>query len=166
MRHLLVMGICGTGKSSLAALLADRMQRPLIEADDHHSPEAIARMASGAALSDDDRWSWLDRVGAAAAATGGPSVIACSALKAAYRQRLSETLGPLDVVFLQGARDLIAGRMAAREGHYMPASLIDSQLADLEPPQGDGVLTLEITEPLGRMADAGFAFATRSRRPA
>ncbi len=162
-RHILVMGICGTGKSTLAALLADRLSRPFIEADEYHSPDAIARMAKGEALTDDDRWSWLDRLAQGAIDTGEPSVIACSALKGAYRTRLSETLGPIDVIFLQGDRDLIATRMTAREGHYMPASLIDSQLADLEPPTGEDVLTLEITQPLGQMADAAQDFVTRSQ---
>lgn len=162
MRHILVMGICGTGKSTLAVLLADRLHRPFIEADDYHSSEAIARMASGAALTDDDRWSWLDRVAEGALATGEPSVVACSALKSAYRDRLREHLGPIDVIHLQGDRDLIASRMAAREEHYMPVSLIDSQLADLEPPSGEAVLTLDIAHPLGQLADSAQDFVTRS----
>lgn len=162
MWHILVMGICGTGKSTLAALLADRLSRTFIEADDYHSPESIARMARGAALTDADRWSWLDRVAEGAIATGQPTVIACSALKDAYRSRLSENLGPVDVIFLQGTRDLIATRMAVREDHYMPVSLIDSQLADLEPPEGEHVLPLDITQPLGELADAAQDFVTRS----
>ncbi|SLN46276.1 Thermoresistant gluconokinase [Roseivivax jejudonensis] len=166
MRHVLVMGICGTGKSTLAAHLAERMACPLVEADEYHSPEAVARMSRGAALTDAHRWSWLDRVADAAASAGDRSVIACSALKDAYRQRLAERLGPLDVIFLHGDRDLIATRMAGREGHYMPTSLIDSQLADLEPPEGDDVLALDISDPFGPLADAAHDFANRSRQQA
>ena len=163
MRHILVMGICGTGKTTLAARLADRMSLTCIEADDHHAPEAIARMAAGGALTDDDRWGWLDRIADAALATPGAAVIACSALKQAYRARLAERLGPLDIVFLHGTRDLIAARMSQRTDHYMPTSLIDSQLADLEPPGGLDVLPLDIAEPPDRLVDAAHAFATRSR---
>ena len=165
MRHILVMGICGTGKSTVAGLLADRMARPLVEADTYHSQDAVAAMSRGEALTDDHRWDWLDRVADAAAGQAG-SVIACSALKRAYRARLEDRLGPLDVVFLHGTRALIEERMSSRTNHYMPASLIDSQLADLEPPQGPDVLPLDIAEPLDRTLDAAHQFATRPRADA
>lgn len=163
MRHILVMGICGTGKSTLAGLLAGRLSRPAIEADLHHAPDAVARMARGEALSDGDRWGWLDRVACAAQDAGTATVIACSALKTAYRDRLSECLGPLDIVFLYGARDLIEARMAQRPAHYMPASLIDSQLRDLQPPLGGNVLPLDIAAPIERLADFAHDFAIRPR---
>ena len=161
MRHVLVMGICGTGKSSVASRLAERLGLSFVEADDYHSAEAVARMARGDALTDDDRWGWLDRVAEASHAEGKPTAIACSALKQAYRDRLEQRLGPLDVIFLNGDRDLIAERMASRPGHYMPASLIDSQLADLQPPSGADVLALDIAEPLDRLVDAAHDFVTR-----
>lgn len=164
MRHILVMGICGTGKSTVAARLADRLSRVFVEADRHHAPAAIARMSRGEPLTDADRWGWLDRVADAAAEAGRGSVIACSALKRAYRTRIAERLGPLDVIFLHGSRSLIASRMSGRTDHYMPASLIDSQLADLEPPEGPDVLPLAITEPIERLVDAAHDFATRSRQ--
>ena len=163
--HTLVMGVCGTGKSTVARALAARLGRPFIEADDHHAPDAIARMARGEALTDDDRWGWLDRI-AEAADAAGPSVIACSALKHAYRDRLEGHLGPLDVLFLDGPRALIARRMAARTDHYMPTSLLDSQLATLEPPAGDRVHRLDIIDPVDRLVDAAYHFATRSRTDA
>lgn len=166
LRHVLVMGICGTGKSTLAASLADRLDRPWIEADDHHSEDAIARMARGEALTDEDRWGWLDRIADAALATGSPTVIACSALKSAYRARLADRLGPLDIVHLSGARALISERMAARRDHYMPVSLIDSQLAALQAPEGADVLTLDIAELPDRLVDAALDFATRPGRDA
>ena len=163
--HTLVMGVCGTGKSTVASRLAARLGRPFVEADDHHAAEAIARMARGEALTDADRWGWLDRISGAALAAG-PSVIGCSALKRAYRDRLEATLGPMDVLFLDGPRALIAARMAARTDHYMPTSLLDSQLATLEPPAGDRVTRLDIAEPVDRLVDAAYHFATRSRTDA
>ena len=166
MRHILVMGICGTGKSTVAGLLAERMARQLVEADQYQSPDAIAAMSRGEALTDADRWDWLDRVGEAAEQAGPGSIIACSALKRVYRTRLAGRLGAIDVVFLHGTRSLIEERMSGRKDHYMPASLIDSQLADLEPPQGPDVLPLDIAEPLDRMVAAAHDFATRSRENA
>lgn len=163
MRHVLVMGICGTGKSSVASLLADRTGRVFIEADKHHSSEAIARMARGEALTDGDRWGWLDLVADAALATGSATVVACSALKAAYRQRLEARFGTMDVVHLVGERALVTERMSARSGHYMPVSLIDSQLADLEPPEGDETLTLDIDQPLAALVVAAETFVNRVR---
>lgn len=163
MRHVLVMGICGTGKSSVAGGLAERSTFRLVEADEHHSADAIERMARGEPLTDTDRWGWLDRVADAALAAGGPTVIACSALKQAYRDRLEERLGVLDIICLHGSRDLVERRMTARPGHYMPTSLIDSQLADLEPPEGDDVLPLDIAEPLEALVEAAHQFATRTR---
>ncbi|RVV99975.1 gluconokinase [Mesobaculum littorinae] len=157
------MGICGTGKSSVAGLLAARTGRGFVEADDHHSAEAIARMARGEALTDDDRWGWLDRVAQAALAEGRPTAIACSALKRAYRDRLSETLGEIDVIHLDGARDLVARRMADRAGHFMPVSLIDSQLSALEPPAGARVLRLDIDQPLDALVAQAVEFTTPER---
>ena len=166
MRHVLVMGICGTGKSSVAAGLAERSGRPFVEADDHHDAAAVARMARGEPLSDADRWGWLDRVAEAADAAGPATVIACSALKQVYRARLARSLGALDIVHLTGPRDLIAARMAARPGHFMPVSLIDSQLADLDPPSGPGVLSLPIDRPLPELIAAAETFTIRARHEA
>ncbi|WP_055663035.1 gluconokinase [Jannaschia seosinensis] len=166
MRNILVMGICGTGKTTLAGRLAERLSCAMIEADEHHAPEAIARMARGDALTDVDRWGWLDRVGAAAHDTGVQTVIACSALKRAYRARLAERLGALDIIFLHGTRSLVVARMSQRTAHYMPTSLIDSQLAVLELPEGQDVLPLDIADPLDRMVDAAHDFATRPRQSA
>jgi len=169
LRHILVMGICGTGKTTVAGLLAAHLRRPLVEADDYHAAEAIERMARGEALTDADRWDWLDRVAKAATTTGSSTVIACSALKRAYRARLVERLGLIDIVFLQGSRPLVTARMSRRTAHYMPTSLIDSQLADLEPPKGGEVLTLEIADPPDQLAAAAYDFVTRSQdtaRPA
>ena len=135
---LVVMGVSGSGKSTVAALVAERLGWDHAEGDDLHPDENVAKMAAGVPLDDDDRAPWLDTVSSwiiEHAMQGVPGVITCSALKRSYRDVLRE----LDVVFvyLRGSNDLIGGRMAARPGHFMPASLLDSQLATLEPPQAD-----------------------------
>jgi carbohydrate kinase (thermoresistant glucokinase family) len=128
------MGVTGSGKSTVAGLLSGRLGWALAEGDDLHPPANIAKMAAGHPLSDDDRWPWLQRVRDwidAQVADGRPGIITCSALKQAYRDVLRDP----HVVFvhLVGSRDVLAGRLAARHGHFMPAQLLDSQLADLEP---------------------------------
>jgi gluconokinase len=111
----------------------------LVEADDYHSAANVALMASGRPLTDDDRWPWLDAVAEAAKAAGeaGPVVIACSALKRRYRDRLRSRLGEIALVHLTGEPALIRSRLDARRDHFMPPSLLDSQLAALEPPAPD-----------------------------
>ncbi|WP_419994430.1 gluconokinase [Streptomyces boninensis] len=133
-----VMGVSGTGKSTVGALLAGRLGVPYAEADEFHSEANIAKMAAGHPLDDADRAPWLDAIGAWAhehAATGG--VVSCSALKRAYRDRLRAAEPHLFFVHLTGDRDLIADRLAGRTDHFMPMSLLDSQLAALEPLQDD-----------------------------
>jgi gluconokinase len=145
--HVLIMGVCGTGKSSVAGRLAALTGGALIEADDFHVPGNVAQMASGVPLTDAQRWPWLDAVGAAAraAAADGPVVIACSALKRAYRDRLRAHLHPLALVHLAGDPTLIGERLAGRSGHFMPPSLLASQLSELEPPHADeGALLVDV----------------------
>jgi gluconokinase len=138
---VIVMGVSGSGKSTVARRLAQRLDAPFIEADDLHSPEAIAKMASGTPLTDDDRWPWLDRIGAALTQeleVAEIAVATCSALKRAYRDRLRQAIGHRTLfVYLQVPRDVLAERMAHRSGHFMPADLLESQLATLEPPAID-----------------------------
>ncbi|MEG8040841.1 gluconokinase [Sphingomonas sp. LR60] len=135
---VVVMGVSGTGKSTLGGLLADHWHAPFLEGDTFHSAANVAKMEAGAPLTDEDRWPWLDRLGAAlgeAARRDGAAVAACSALRHAYRARLAAAAGlPLRFAFLDTGRAEIARRMGARTGHYMPPSLLDSQLATLEPP--------------------------------
>ncbi|WP_281289548.1 gluconokinase [Puniceibacterium confluentis] len=138
------MGVCGTGKSTVAKALSDRLGAAYVEADAFHSAEAVARMASGLPLTDAHRWDWLDRIATAAQAEPGRAVIACSALKAVYRDRLAATLPGLAVIYLHGTKKLLADRMAARADHFMPASLLESQFADLEPPSGPEVLAIDV----------------------
>ncbi|MGE5169475.1 MAG: gluconokinase [Rudaea sp.] len=133
---VVVMGVSGCGKSTVGAALAARLRWPFIDADDLHPPENVARMAAGIPLTDDDRWPWLDRVVVElvrATAGGGHAVLACSALRQAYRDRLARA-GDLRFVHLVGDAATIAGRLAGRRHRYMPASLLESQFATLEPP--------------------------------
>ncbi|SNT68594.1 gluconokinase [Paracoccus seriniphilus] len=143
---VLVMGICGTGKSTLAAAIAARLQGSFIEGDDYHSPENIAHMAAGQPLTDDMRLGWLDRLGEAMREAPAPAVLSCSALRHSYRQRLARMAGPMRIIFLHGPRPLIEARMAARAGHFMPATLVDSQLDTLEPPDpiNEGAIWIDI----------------------
>lgn len=136
---VVVMGVSGTGKSTVGALLADRLGVPYAEADAFHSAENIAKMASGTPLDDADRAPWLDAIGAWAAdrSRRGGGVVSCSALKRAYRDRLRAAAPGLWFLHLTGDRALIAARLSGRQGHFMPSALLDSQLATLEPLQED-----------------------------
>ncbi len=137
------MGVSGSGKSTVGAALAQRLGVPFEDADDLHPAANIAKMAAGHALDDDDRRPWLDAVGEWLAdhdASGG--VMSCSALKRAYRDQLRGHAPRLELVHLDGTREVIARRQASRPGHFMPASLLDSQFATLEPlaPEEHGVV--------------------------
>lgn len=144
---LVIMGVSGCGKSTLAALLASRLGGAMIEGDDFHAAASVAKMQAGHALDDADRWPWLDRLGEAigVAARQGGAVAACSALKRSYRDRLrTASAVPLSFVLLDTEPGEIARRLATRTGHYMPVSLLDSQLATLERPDADEcALTLD-----------------------
>jgi gluconokinase len=159
---LVVMGVAGSGKSTLGAALAVRLGWPFQEGDDLHPPANIAKMSAGIPLTDADRAPWLAAIGAwidGCIAQGGGGVIACSALKAAYRRTLTEGRPAVRLVFLDASKSLIAGRMASRTGHFMPPSLIDSQFADLEPPtMEEGAIVVAANLPIdvqvGQMAKA------------
>lgn len=148
---IVVMGVSGCGKSSVGEGLASCLGIGFFEGDSLHPPENVAKMASGTPLSDADRWPWLDAIGARMAASlaeGSSIVISCSALRKAYRDRLREAAGGrLRFLFLRGSPELLAERMAARKGHFMPLSLLESQLATLEDPSGEpGVITISIDD--------------------
>ena len=137
---VIVMGVSGCGKSTVAAGVADRLGLCFIDGDSLHPESNVARMRAGIPLEDADRWPWLDRIGACLAdMTSWPQglVIACSALRRIYRDRLRAAAPGVRFVFLDGPAELIAARMASRSGHYMPSGLLASQLQTLERPGGD-----------------------------
>ena len=137
---VVVMGVSGTGKSTIAAALAARLGWAYEDADWFHPPSNIEKMHAGHALTDDDRWPWLQGIAAWIDATrkaGGRGVIACSALKRAYRDVLVNDRRDVRIVYLKGERELIAHRFALRHGHFMPASLLESQFATLQEPRED-----------------------------
>lgn len=160
---VIVMGVSGSGKSTLGALLAQRLGCAFLEGDSFHSTEAVAKMSAGTPLTDEDRWPWLDRLGGAIGATAradGMVVAACSALRLAYRDRLRTAIGaPTRFVLVDNEREAIMQRMSGRSGHYMPASLLDSQLATLERPlPGEGVLVLRSDAAPDALRDAALAW--------
>jgi gluconokinase len=149
---IVVMGVSGTGKTTLATALSQALGCPMLEGDTYHSAANVAKMRAGEPLTDADRWPWLDHLGAAlgdTARTRGRAVAACSALRRVYRERLAQASGLRPAfVLLELDHDAIARRMATRAGHYMPVTLLDSQLATLERPGADErALTLDSTRP-------------------
>ena len=133
---VVLMGVCGSGKTRVGRALAESLGWPFYDADDYHPPANVAKMAGGVPLTDDDRWPWLDRIVeelAHAGADDGNAVLACSALRQIYRDRLARA-GNVRFVFLKGDLATIAARLATRSHKYMPASLLPSQLATLEEP--------------------------------
>jgi gluconokinase len=157
-RAVVVMGVAGAGKSTLAAAVAARLGAVFIEADDLHSREAKAQMAAGIPLTDDDRWPWLARVAArirAGQAAGHPVVVSCSALRRAYRDAIRRDAG-VDPAFVHvhGSEAELAERIGRRSGHFMPASMLASQLAILEPLDDDEP---GIVVPLGLSIPAAVA---------
>lgn len=149
--RIVVMGVSGSGKSTLAQALAKALNLHFVEGDALHPPRNVQRMAAGIALTDADRHGWLqavaDQLGHVTAGTGGV-VVACSALKRSYRDLLRAAAPDLRLVFLHGSTALLGARLATRVGHYMPASLLQSQLATLEPPTPDEhPIALDIARP-------------------
>jgi carbohydrate kinase (thermoresistant glucokinase family) len=134
---VVLMGVCGCGKTTVGRALAGQLAWPFHDADGFHPPANVAKMASGVPLTDDDRWPWLDRIAAEMRAindSGGHAVLACSALKQAYRDRIA-IAGDVRFVLLRGDHATIAARLATRQHEYMPAALLPSQFATLEEPK-------------------------------
>lgn len=160
-RHVVVMGVSGCGKTTVAHGISAATGLLFAEADDFHSRANVEKMRAGIPLDDEDRWPWLRDLAAwmaERAAEGRSTVIACSALRRVYRDLLAEGPPSLDFVHLDGPADVIRARLASREGHYMPASLLDSQLATLEPLQADerGVV-LDVSLPPDQLVSLAIA---------
>ncbi len=148
--RVVVMGVSGCGKSTVGEGLAQTLGLPYIEGDELHPPDNVVRMAAGIPLTDADRQGWLRAVAdqlAQAASQQRGVVVACSALKRAYRDLLRKAAPDLRLVYLYGEEALLAWRLAHRQGHYMPASMLQSQLQALEPPGDDeGALALDVVQ--------------------
>jgi gluconokinase len=160
---VIVMGVSGCGKTTVGCPLARELGYEFLDADDFHPPENVAKMAKGVALTDDDRWPWLDAIVAAMhqrAARGSGAVIACSALTSAYLYTLScggAVVDAVRIVYWKGATATISPRLASRSGHYMPASLLESQFAALEEPRDAIVVDIrQSTEDQARQAAAAL----------
>lgn len=135
---MIVMGVSSCGKSSIASELAKIQNATFLDADDYHPTSNIQKMSRGEALNDEDRGPWLQHFANTLSLKTGSAIGACSALKRAYREKLTAAAGePILFIHLQGSRDLLEQRIAARKNHFMPASLLDSQLATLETPDTD-----------------------------
>lgn len=157
MRAIVVMGVSGCGKTTVANALAERIDARMIEGDAFHPAHNVQKMQAGIALTDADRQGWLESLGeelARVLATGNKAVLTCSALKRRYRDSLRAAVPNLGFVFLKLTPEAATERVQRRSHHFMPASLVDSQFRDLEVPTGEpGVLTVDALEPLHVIVD-------------
>lgn len=154
---VIVMGVSGSGKSTVGAAVAQMMRAVFIEGDSLHPEENIEKMHRGIPLTDDDRQGWLEKIHAIILQTTGEGkdcVVSCSALKRRYRAVLREDVAYIVFIYLQGSYDLIYGWLAKRNDHFMPATLLKSQFADLEEPAADetDVITIPLREDFGEEA--------------
>jgi len=167
---IVVMGVSGSGKSTVGQALADALGRTFVDGDGLHSAENRAKMASGVPLTDEDRWPWLDAVGGVLASyddQGKHPIVACSALRRAYRDRLRSVAPDIVFVHLHGSAALLTSRVGPRKHEYMPASLLASQLDTLEPlgPDERGVV-VDIAPPPAEVTAAALEALAGLRDPA
>ena len=159
--HLVVMGVAGCGKSTVAKALQERLGWIVAEGDDYHPASNIAKMSSGIPLSDEDRWPWLDTIAAWTAEqdrAGLPTIVTCSALRRVYRDRLRAAPGRTVFVHLTGTPELLTARMPARTDHFMPPTLLPSQLATLEPLQADEeAIVIDIDRSIDEIAEVAIS---------
>ena len=164
---LVVMGVSGVGKTTIGQLLSQRLGWPLLDADDFHPPGNIEKMRTGIPHTDEDRWPWLDRLNGLLwekDSNGESALLACSALKQRYRDRLAAGIKDLRWVYLKGSFELIESRLKARKGHYMKAGLLESQFATLEEPVD--AITADIAAGPEAIADAVEAALAGARMSA
>lgn len=151
---VIVFGVSGCGKTTIGSRLAGRLGIPFHDADEFHPPENVQKMARGIPLAREDRIPWLRRLASEMVGweRSGGAVLACSALKAEYRDILSAGETPIVWVYLRGSKELILSRLNARKGHFMPPGLLDSQFDALEEPESD-VITADIDKPIDALID-------------
>jgi gluconokinase len=156
---VVVMGVASCGKTTIGKALAEKLHVPFTEGDMLHSEANVAKMSAGIPLTDDDRWPWLARVGAALQGQGG-HIASCSALKKSYRERITKAAErPVKFVHLHGSHDVLAKRIAIRQGHFMPATLLESQLATLQMPSPEEqAITIDIDQPEHVIVARALAF--------
>ena len=158
---LIVMGVSGSGKTSIGEGVAARLGVHFIEGDALHPAANVEKMSKGIPLTDEDRWPWLEKIGeeiSASLSKGEGIAVSCSALKRIYRERLRTAAGGhLYFIYLDGSKELLTKRMGERKGHFMPASLLESQLQTLEVPTGEpGVVTVDIDDTIEGIVEAGI----------
>lgn len=165
-RRIVVMGVSGAGKTSVGVALADRLGLDFVDADDLHPPANVEKMRAGMALTDADRMPWLDLVGAALADARPPGVVvACSSLRRAYRDRLRQAAPDTAFVALEGDESLLAERVGDRVGHFMPATLLASQLAAYEAPDADErAVRVDVSDGVDEIAAAAASALERLGR--
>lgn len=155
---IVVMGVSGSGKSTVGAALAQRLRVPFGDADDFHPPANIAKMTAGHALDDTDRYPWLEAVGEWLATHSDGAVMSCSALKRTYRDQLRRHCPDVRFLHLAGSPDVISRRQASRPGHFMPASLLTSQFETLEPLDPDEAgATIDVDQSIDAIVDTYMA---------
>lgn len=155
-QHLVIMGVSGSGKTTISTLLSEHLGWIAAEADEFHPTANIEKMASGTPLEDADRWPWLESISAwmgTQAENGRSTIVTCSALKRSYREVLDAAPGEVHFIHLNGDVDLLRERMKTRSGHFMPASLLPSQMSTLEPlTQAESGIVVDILKTPGEIA--------------
>ena len=151
--HIVVMGVSGSGKSTVGEKLADALKLPFLEGDSLHPQSNVDKMVAGIPLQDEDRWPWLDQIGEQLAAAHDGIVVSCSSLKKSYRDRMrAASGGSLMFVFLDGSFDVLHQHMGQRTGHFMPVKMLESQLATLESPVGEAlVFRADVADPIEKI---------------
>jgi gluconokinase len=161
---VVVMGVASCGKTTIGEALAQHLGVEFVEGDKLHSPENVAKMSAGIALTDDDRWPWLAQVGLALEGSSG-RIASCSALKRSYREAIAAAAKrPVKFIHLHGSRIVLQQRITARKGHFMPPSLLDSQLATLEcPSENENAISINIDQSTESIVTQALAFLHKER---
>lgn len=151
--HIIVMGVSGSGKSTIGEKLAAALDLPFLEGDSLHPKSNVDKMVAGIPLQDDDRWPWLDLIGERLGSAENGIIISCSSLKKSYRDRLRQAAhGSLMFIFLDGSFEVLHEHMGHRTGHFMPVTMLESQLATLESPVGEPlVFRADVVDPIEKI---------------